>query len=839
MLAITTRTVALLLGAVAFSASAQKFEQVYNIPISSAEKSIGKNPTATLAVGPDGKLYGATTTGGSKGHGTAFRISVTGQAEWLGDFDKDNVGGNPAAPLMSLNGQIYGVALEGGSAVGNRYGTIYRLDPNNIGTSPQGGLTAIYAVSNAGPTPVYDAWDFCVAEPGYFHLLCHDNAGIYRVKQDGSEASILYKFGPLDGGVAQSIISGGDGFLYGTTSGGNSPNGGSTAGTIFRIRVDGQEFTTLHEFPYTTTGTVTFPEGRYPLTRLLAAPDGFLYGTTLEGGKDRGAGTIFRIDRNGQNFKIIKDLDNAARNLNGELLLAPDGYLYGLAMGDATYGQIYRLKPDGSSFKVVYNFQNSKTDGGRPVGGLTLGPDGNLYGVTYLNSATSGGSVFRLVTNFTAPPANRPPVAMDDYIADVSFAGGAKTIAVKANDYDPDGDALVLGITDAPEQGDLTLLPGGAIRYTPRATFTTSDSFSYKISDGRSGESEATVYLSSAAATPLVEAALYTGLVREENDGHPNDGLPRGLVRVTLAATGKFTGSLQTQGKKITLTGKMSEAGIATVAVSLPDKTKGVVYLALQPGDFRSIYTVFYGPQLSTGLAAKAVALNTTVKKQLLTALVAPDAAHPVGYGHATGNLTNTGVLTLTGKLGDGTKLSVASNVTRTPNGTYSIPVFTEAIAKGIWGGDLVENGPNLTGNTRWVRPPALKQGLPYQAGFSSAVEINVLPFLAPTSKEPIMNRPSGQVTLAGQILTNEVTGKFTLNVAKVTVTAPLKALALTRTTGAFTGSMLVEGKAVAFTGSIAQATGRGFGQFIRNGVAGTVELGPEDELVVSAPPAE
>jgi uncharacterized repeat protein (TIGR03803 family) len=82
------------------------------------------------------------------------------------------------------------------------------------------------------------------------------------------------------------------------------------------------------------------------------------------------------------------------------LVLAPDGNLYGTTSGEGTesLGTIFRVTPDGVR-TVVYNFSAAGgANGCHPVGRLTVGADGALYGVTS-RCATSAGTLFR----FSAP----------------------------------------------------------------------------------------------------------------------------------------------------------------------------------------------------------------------------------------------------------------------------------------------------------------------------------------------------------------------------------------------------------------------------------------------------
>jgi ELWxxDGT repeat protein len=84
---------------------------------------------------------------------------------------------------------------------------------------------------------------------------------------------------------------------------------------------------------------------------------------------------------------------------------------------------------------------------------------------------------------------NAAPVAAADTAA-VS-AGSSASISVKANDSDTDTDGadLTIVITTAPAHGTATV-QSGAVRYTPTAGFTGSDSFQYRLTDELGAESE-------------------------------------------------------------------------------------------------------------------------------------------------------------------------------------------------------------------------------------------------------------------------------------------------------------------------------------------------------------
>ena len=121
-------------------------------------------------------------------------------------------------------------------------------------------------------------------------------------------------------------------------------------------------------------------------------------------------------------------------------------------------------------------------------------PAAGVAGVDTFNYTINdgrGGTATATITVTIAPPANQPPVAVNDGV--VTQVSTAVTIDVLANDSDPDGDPLTIVATSAPTNGGTVQVVNGEILYTPLRGFIGNDVFTYTISDGRGGTATATV----------------------------------------------------------------------------------------------------------------------------------------------------------------------------------------------------------------------------------------------------------------------------------------------------------------------------------------------------------
>jgi VCBS repeat-containing protein/CshA-type fibril repeat protein len=134
--------------------------------------------------------------------------------------------------------------------------------------------------------------------------------------------------------------------------------------------------------------------------------------------------------------------------------------------------------------------------------GLSINPTTGVISGTLPHDASAGGpyavTVFatdpdgkQVAIPFTLAVANPPPVAAADTVE--TAPDTPVTIAVLANDHDPDHDPLTITSTTGPAHGTLSINPDGSITFNPTPGYVGPDSFTYTVSDGNGGQSTATV----------------------------------------------------------------------------------------------------------------------------------------------------------------------------------------------------------------------------------------------------------------------------------------------------------------------------------------------------------
>lgn len=224
-------------------------------------------------------------------------------------------------------------------------------------------------------------------------------ATIFRIQPDGSGFTVIRALtnAPQQG----SNLNGGLVFvgdvLYGTAAYGGSAN----RGVIFRVNKSGTDFVVVKHF----TGS----DGAYPFSRLLCDGD-TLYGTTVGGGNSN-QGTLFKIKTDGTGFTVLRHFSGVDAQPYAGVVLG-DNKLYGTCVGPSGLesGGVFSVSLDGTSFTMLKVFSppfyndrvgsSTNAEGAHPFGTLALA-DGVLYGTTKHAGPTANGTVFRINTDGT------------------------------------------------------------------------------------------------------------------------------------------------------------------------------------------------------------------------------------------------------------------------------------------------------------------------------------------------------------------------------------------------------------------------------------------------------
>ncbi len=203
-------------------------------------------------------------------------------------------------------------------------------------------------------------------------------------------------------------------------------------------------------------------------------------------------------------------------------------------------------------------------------------PNGGVYTVTVTASDGNGGTV---TSTFAYTVTNPGPVAVNETATTAEDA--PVTIAVLANDSDPDGDPLTVTSATSPD-GTVVINADGTITFTPNPDFNGATTITYSISDGNGGVALAVVNVTVTATNDAPTAGqlpprsnLDSAAVDVPTAGNFADldgnalsfsatGLPSGLTINTV--TGVISG---------TIAGNASQGGPYSVTVTANDGNGG------------------------------------------------------------------------------------------------------------------------------------------------------------------------------------------------------------------------------------------------------------------------
>jgi uncharacterized repeat protein (TIGR03803 family) len=297
-------------------------------------------------------------------------------------------GSNPQGALIqATDGNLYGTTSSGGAHSGcsinkTTCGTVYQI-------TTSGTLTTVHNFDGTdGNNPLAG-----LIQVGHGDLYgTTGNGGVtgvgtaFKINLSGKLATMQsFDYSPQGARPTASLVHASNGKFYGT-----APNGGvDSAGTVFEMTPSGK-LTALYAFCYNCTN------GAQPVTPLIQATNGKLYGTAVNGGVPDQCGTIFEITTKGSLSLLHSFTARDGCYPASGLVQSSDGGLYGTASAGGTSGNngtFFRITTGG---KMTTLHMFSGTDGAGPEGALVEATDGNFYGTTYAGGAYGHGTIFKV-----------------------------------------------------------------------------------------------------------------------------------------------------------------------------------------------------------------------------------------------------------------------------------------------------------------------------------------------------------------------------------------------------------------------------------------------------------
>ena len=282
----------------------------------------------------------------------------------FGTSPSDGLG--PTGIVMSGN-QVWGMTI-GGGLYGE--GIVFRIGSNGVRQTIYN-FPATFGGVFGPPVIGPDGNVWATTETGLFSIDV--NTGRYK--------SVPFAEPPFPIAAGPGLASDGVQTLFGTAQAANLTT--PDCGAVYGYNVSTGAVRTLATFPWGNAGSC--PDGQLSLGTLVYS-GGTLYGTSVSPMYDNRVGSVFSVDADGSNFRIVRAFNGYGGTSIPGALVVSGNRIYGTMDGlpipfpmspTAIRPLLFSMNTDGSNFVVLYRFPLKPY---APPSALVLTEDGRLCG---------------------------------------------------------------------------------------------------------------------------------------------------------------------------------------------------------------------------------------------------------------------------------------------------------------------------------------------------------------------------------------------------------------------------------------------------------------------------
>jgi len=323
------------------------------------------------------------------GGGSGATPSGTNLSSNGGSNGTNTIGGTPSAISYTVSGTVMGLTV-------GQYVTLNEngADPTTV-SAPNTAFKFSAGITENSPYAVTidtnSLFTTCSVSANGAASQLKANVNNVGINCAPYVESVLYSYGHItnDAELASgNVIQGSDNNLYGLAIAG----GQHSDGVLYQTTPDGTQ-TILHSFGSNAS------DGTFPNGRLIEYESNF-YGVTYGGGVN-GLGTVFRYSPSasaGSNYQVIYSFVGGSNGSNPRvgLTLGDDGNLYGVTTaGGKGNGVFFRIVPTTGVETGLYSFgTNSSQDVSDIEAELVLAANSTFYGVSTGGGGHGQGAVF-------------------------------------------------------------------------------------------------------------------------------------------------------------------------------------------------------------------------------------------------------------------------------------------------------------------------------------------------------------------------------------------------------------------------------------------------------------